>query len=327
MRSSLSACLFLMLWTCLSLVLLQGEKAQALVWSTAAEKTLEGMLGPSGQIESFTLKGRAAPALSPAGQMRMYFDSATNTWKVSTHGSAYGSVATLSTAQTFTALVTISAAIANRQLFVQSIGANVGRITVDVASAGQQASIGFQDAETDKWVLGKATDNTFFVYDSANALTMIAGATNGDLSLGSTGKLVKLPNIASTSAAQQGTVCWATGGSLTVDTTVACLTSSARFKEHIVSLDGKDMLALVRQLRPVSYQTRREFADLARDARALEPQVGFVAEEIAQLDPRLVGYDRDGQLRGVRYMQLTAILAGAIQQLEERLARIESRRP
>ncbi len=62
-------------------------------------------------------------------------------------------------------------------------------------------------------------------------------------------------------------------------------------------------------MRPVSYDLKPEF-----NPTHLGRQVGLVAEEVQEIDPRLVARDDDGQARGVRYMQLTAVLVRAIQQ-------------
>lgn len=121
---------------------------------------------------------------------------------------------------------------------------------------------------------------------------------------------ISMPELASTSTAQTGTVCWTTGtGNLTVDTTTTCLLSSSRFKHDIRPLDG-DSLSKVMALRPVSYEYN---ADLAIAGE----QIGLIAEDVVSIDDRLVSHNAvDGSVRSVRYQQLTAVLAGAIQQLK-----------
>lgn len=59
--------------------------------------------------------------------------------------------------------------------------------------------------------------------------------------------------------------------------------------------------------------------------------LGFVAEEMNELDPILATLGEDGEPDGVRYPQLTALLTKAIQKqqaqiekLHARLARLES---
>lgn len=79
---------------CLLALLISITPAHAFVWSSAAEKTLEQMLDGSGKLSVLTLKGRAAPALSPSGQGRIYFDSSANVFKLSVNGGAYATLST-----------------------------------------------------------------------------------------------------------------------------------------------------------------------------------------------------------------------------------------
>lgn len=124
---------------------------------------------------------------------------------------------------------------------------------------------------------------------------------------------VAMPNIASSSAATTGTVCWTTStGNLTVDTTLACLSSTKRVKQNIQPLDAG--LDEVMKLRPVSYDLRPKL-----NPKGLGPMVGLVAEETQKVDPRLVGLDPDGKPLGVRYMQLTAVLIKAIQEQQHEI--------
>ena len=54
-----------------------------------------GATDPSTTLDlngAFTQRGMAAPALSPSGQGRIYFDSTSNTYKVSEHGGAYSNL-------------------------------------------------------------------------------------------------------------------------------------------------------------------------------------------------------------------------------------------
>lgn len=126
---------------------------------------------------------------------------------------------------------------------------------------------------------------------------------------------VLLPGLASSSSATTGTLCWTTGtGNVTVDTTVACLASLGAWKEQIENLE--DSLDEIMKLRPVSYQLKPEF-----NPEHLGRQVGFLAEDVEKIDTRLVGYGGDGKLRGVRYMQLTALLAEGEKELNAKIQR------
>jgi hypothetical protein len=102
------------------------------------------------------------------------------------------------------------------------------------------------------------------------------------------------------------------------------LLSSQRYKEDIRDI-GTASDALMR-LRPVTFHYKRA----AEDGR--KPlNYGLIAEEVAKIYPELVVYGDHGQIESVQYHQLPALLLNAlqkqhqtIQQLEERLARLES---
>ena len=116
--------------------------------------------------------------------------------------------------------------------------------------------------------------------------------------------------LTQTSAAQNGTVCFATGTNLlTYDATLGCLTSLEELKDIHGPITGA--LAEVVAMRPFWFSpiNRPKGSDLAE-------QPGFGAHQIEAVDPRLVGYGQDGKLRGVRYMEMTAVLAAAIKELK-----------
>ena len=102
----------------------------------------------------------------------------------------------------------------------------------------------------------------------------------------------------------------ATGGSIDLCRTgsvgfpgqVATCSSSARYKTDIESIDSAT--ALVDQLRPVTF----------RWIENGEADYGFVAEEVAEIEPRLATYNADGQIEGVKYRQISAILLRAMQE-------------
>ena len=86
----------------------------------------------------------------------------------------------------------------------------------------------------------------------------------------------------------------------------ATCSSSARYKDHIADLGLG--LAEVLRLRPVGY--------VWKDGGMAD--VGFVAEEVARIDERLVTRNAKGEVEGVKYERLTAVLAGAVQELAAR---------
>jgi hypothetical protein len=120
-----------------------------------------------------------------------------------------------------------------------------------------------------------------------------------------------MPNITTSSSAASGSVCWTTGtGKFTVDTTVACLTSIMAAKNITERLTAPRALEIIDRLSPFAFRYKAGWGDGGR-----YEQFGFGAEEVAVVDERLVGRDPEGKLQGVRYQELTAVLAGAIQEL------------
>jgi hypothetical protein len=127
-------------------------------------------------------------------------------------------------------------------------------------------------------------------------------------------------NMTQTSAAVTGTVCWTTGtGKFTIDTTTTCLLSAERYKHDFRPLDETiDSLALVLKANPGSFYYNE-------DVGIMGEQIGFRAEEIAQLDDRLVSHIPDGRVQSVRYQQYTAVLTRAIQRLNAKVEQMERR--
>jgi hypothetical protein len=93
-------------------------------------------------------------------------------------------------------------------------------------------------------------------------------------------------------------------GTLTVPSLIE--SSALRFKENIVHITGS--LHQVEKLQGVSYnrigQTRRE--------------IGFIADEVVKILPELVKY-QDGEVYGLSYNRVTAILVEAVKELSDKV--------
>jgi hypothetical protein len=93
--------------------------------------------------------------------------------------------------------------------------------------------------------------------------------------------------------------------------TQTCTVSSERFKHGIEKLTTSSGLDLVNKLRPVSFTLNG----------TNEERLGFIAEEVNELDSRLVGFEADGVTpRTVRYEEMTAVLAKAVQELDAKIS-------
>ena len=91
---------------------------------------------------------------------------------------------------------------------------------------------------------------------------------------------------------------------------IAQCSSSARYKDDIVDLEP--MAGVLKALRPVSY----------RWIDSGEEDLGLVAEEVALIEPRLVTRNAAGDIEGVKYERLSAILLAVLQ---EQLVRLDQR--
>lgn len=69
-------------------------------------------------------------------------------------------------------------------------------------------------------------------------------------------------------------------------------------------------------MRPVHYE-------LKKDPTHIGEQVGFISEEVNEVDPRLVSRDSNGDPMGVRYMQYTAVLTLAIQEQQHEIEELK----
>ncbi len=89
--------------------------------------------------------------------------------------------------------------------------------------------------------------------------------------------------------------------------------SSRRYKEDIQDIGPvSDKLY---QLRPVQFRYKKALGDGTKPI-----QFGLIAEEVANVYPELVIHNKDGQIEGVQYQQLPALLLNEIQKQQRTLA-------
>lgn len=105
----------------------------------------------------------------------------------------------------------------------------------------------------------------------------------------------------------------ATSLCLNASNEISSCSSSERYKDHITNADyGLDTVAA---LRPVRYEWKATHA----------PDIGLVAEEVAKVDPDLVTHNAKGQIEGVKYDRLAAVLVKAVQQQQGEIATLRAR--
>jgi hypothetical protein len=93
-------------------------------------------------------------------------------------------------------------------------------------------------------------------------------------------------------------------------------TSSRRYKTNITELTEADYVA-VQRMRPIKYTSLAPADDPNRW------HVGLVAEDMAEIDRRLVNYDKEGRPDGVQYDRVSALLLGYVKTLERRIRDLE----
>lgn len=215
-------------------------------------------------------------------------------------------------------------------------GQNVINVT-NVTGQGANVSF-FGNGGTQNWDVGGAVSATHMqIYDVTNgvaAMDMIPGGgvtfspNSGNtfgVAVAGTSRLligtgVALPNLTSASGAQTGYLCWITGtGALSYDPTNTCLVSSIRYKQNVLPLD--DGLTQVMALKPVSYDLKPEF-----NPSHIGRQIGFIAEDVVKVDPRIVPLDAKGLPRSVQYDRITAMLVKAVQDQQHEIDQLKKRK-
>ena len=96
-----------------------------------------------------------------------------------------------------------------------------------------------------------------------------------------------------------------------------CTVSSQRFKHDITPLTDSG-LAVVNALSPVSF----------RYNNTNKLRLGFIAEEVQKVEPRLVFYEKDGvTVRGINYEDMSAVIVNAIKELNLKVVPLSDLNP
>jgi len=99
------------------------------------------------------------------------------------------------------------------------------------------------------------------------------------------------------------------GGTVTIDGSLV-ESSALRFKENVQNLEDSSK---VMQLRPVTFDWKKD----------KNHDIGLIAEEVAELYPELVE-SKDGEVTGIKYSKLTAVLIKTVQDLNTRIEGLET---
>jgi len=167
------------------------------------------------------------------------------------------------------------------------------------------------------------TGNTINIGGTGGSWVLVTGSNTNTTANTVAHGVWNMPNLASSSAATTGTVCWTTStGLLNVDTTLGCLSSLEELKD--IQPGGiNHALDTVMALKPFWYTWKKETPEYKGGNHEASP--GFGAHQVESVDKRLVGYGADGKLRGVKYEQLTPLLAAAIQEQQKEIDDLQRR--
>jgi hypothetical protein len=83
--------------------------------------------------------------------------------------------------------------------------------------------------------------------------------------------------------------------------------SSLRYKTNIAPFSNG--LSFVNQLRPVSFDWKESGMK----------DIGFVAEEVALIDPKFIVYNADGEVEGLKYDRLSVVFVNAFKEQEKQI--------
>ncbi len=97
-----------------------------------------------------------------------------------------------------------------------------------------------------------------------------------------------------------------------IDKEIATCSSSLRYKSNIETLSLG--LETITQLHPVTFEWKG----------TSDPDLGFVAEEVDQVTPLLTSRNAAGEIEGVKYDRISAVLVNAVQEQQKQITALEA---
>lgn len=157
--------------------------------------------------------------------------------------------------------------------------------------------------------------NTAFTITKSSGLAVGIGTSSPWRTFAVSGT-VGLANLTTNTGGVTSALCLDSNNQVTRNTdNETCVASSERYKENIQDLAPEMGLALINQLRPVTF----EFKTATGTTR-----FGFIAEEVNAIDPRLVSFNDEGLPQSVRYIEVIPHVVDALQEIDARFLAIAS---
>jgi hypothetical protein len=173
------------------------------------------------------------------------------------------------------------------------------RLTV-LGNIGIQAGANAFIGTLDNYALSLRTNNTDRIF--------ITNA--GNVGIGTTAPSTRLAVAGLTSSQAGRTICSDTSGNFYYYAG-SCVSSSIKYKTNIQNL-GIGLETLLK-LRPVTFEFKKDYGGYDGTIH-----MGFIAEEVEQVTPILVDYN-NGEVSGVRYSELTALIVKSIQEQQNEI--------
>jgi hypothetical protein len=240
-------------------------------------------------------------------------------------GNITGGTITGSTVQTSSGNTSVSMISSSNSLTFKNSGSNVGHI-LPLSSNGilmhYGATADASGGTRPQMYVGSS--NVSMQADTTNIIGVAAGgpATISGNSVSITGAT----NLNSTTTYTGITT--GSGSTMVVVTTgsrIAYTTSSERFKQNIEYITSDGWLDKIAKLEPITYKTSDDFTT---EGEPNETQVGFLAEDIADLENELsmvVIKDPLGDPFSISYERITPFLVLAIKELKQRITSLETK--
>lgn len=94
---------------------------------------------------------------------------------------------------------------------------------------------------------------------------------------------------------------------------ISTCSSSLRYKTDVLPFTGG--LDVVRRLRPITFNWKADGL----------PDVGFAAEDVEKIEPRLITYNSTGDIEGVKYGQVTTVLVNSVNEQQTQIEQLQRR--
>lgn len=222
------------------------------------------------------------------------------------------------------------------QMRVMNYGSTGGAIsfTGTSTSATNYAFFGAFDGSTNLFnagtnVLIRINNSTIVTVGSAalavsvatDATTTSSGAIQNPGGM-SVNKRVFMNGITTSAGLQTAVICQSSAGELIADS-VACLASAERFKNVHAVLSSSEIAVMSDKFAVKSWTYKREPDSIFPD-RYYRERIGLTADDVAAIDPRLVEFDSDGDVRTIDYNGIISLLAARVRDLGREIDRLKA---